>query len=707
MSGKILNISENGIHCVIEITEENDVNLLHFSCLPFDQSFFQDDESLKEKFNLVELQVTGENQHFHHGPKHIGTSPARRLKYASHQDYENENGRKLEVIMTDDILNLQVTSHLQFYNGISIVRSWTKVENNGEEPVGLEYVTSFALTGIAKEGEQPYNEKMEIYIPHNSWYSEAQWKKHQLEDLGLYPANSFSLRRIAYSAVGTWSSSQYLPMGYIQNNEVNAGYIWQIEHNGSWHWEISDIDSILSPRPGQLYLHLSGPTENESHWWKNLQPNEAFESVPVAIGTVDGGFDHAIGELTRYRRAIRRENIDNKNLPIIFNDYIGLMGDPTTEKLLPLIDAAHQAGSEYFTIDCGWYSDGLWWDEVGEWQPAKERFPGGLQKVINYIKEKDMIPGLWLEIEVMGIKCKKAHEVPDDWFFCRHGKRIIDHGRYQLDFRNPAVIEHANEVVDRLVHEYGVGYIKMDYNINGGIGTELDSDSFGDGLLQHNRAYLKWIDDLFERYPDLVIESCSSGGMRLDYATLQRHSIQSISDQFDYKKSAVIAAAAPTAVTPEQCAVWSYPIKDGDREATIYNMINSMLLRVHQSGHLAEADPAHFDLVQEGISYYKSIRQDIPESLPFWPLGLPSFSHDWVSLGLKNGDKSYVAVLRLDSDENDIYLELPHLKGLEIDVKVGYPSVGECSWGWHQETGVLQVMLPGPYNARMLEITVK
>ena len=59
---------------------------------------------------------------------------------------------------------------------------------------------------------------------------------------------------------------------------------------------------------------------------------------------------------------------------------------------------------------------------------------------------------------------------------------------------------------------------KIDYNINAGIGTEYHSDSPGDGLLEHNRAYLRWLDGIFTDYPDLVIENCSSGGMRMDYA---------------------------------------------------------------------------------------------------------------------------------------------------------------------------------------------
>ena len=254
---------------------------------------------------------------------------------------------------------------------------------------------------------------------------------------------------------------------------------------------------------------------------------------------------------------------------------------------------------------------------MGEWQECRERFPNGLKEVTDYIRQKGMIPGVWLELEVMGICCEKAKRVPDEWFFIRHGRRVYDRSRFQLDFRNPEVIAHANEVIDRLVKEYGVGYIKMDYNIEPGIGTEYKADSFGDGLLQHERAYLQWLDSVFERHPDLVIENCSSGGLRMDYAMLKRYSIQSTSDQENYLNYASISANAPTGLTPEQAAVWSYPLMEGTTEEVVFNMVNAILLRVHQSGHLAQISPERRALVKEGLEYYKTIRADLREALPF------------------------------------------------------------------------------------------
>ena len=456
---------------------------------------------------------------------------------------------------------------------------------------------------------------------------------------------------------------------------------------------------------GNYYLQLSGPTETEAHWWKNLQPGETFTTVPVSVGSTIGIFDDAMGELTKYRRAIRRKNDDNEKLCIIFNDYMNcLWANPTTAKELPLIDAAHKAGCEYFCVDAGWYAKGHWWNNVGEWLPSYERFPNGLEEVMDYIRSKGMIPGVWLELEVMGICCPKAEKVNPDWFFTRHGKKVHDRSRYQLDFRNPEVIDHANEVIDRLIHDYHVGYIKMDYNIEPGIGTELNADSIGEGLLGHERAYLAWLDNIFAKYPDLIIENCSSGGMRIDYAMLARHSIQSTSDQDNFLHYATIAANSPAGLTPEQSAIWSYPMKGGSREDAIFNMVNAILLRIHQSGHLAEIPQEDFDLVKEALDYYKTIRQDIKIALPFWPLGTSRFGDDWISLGLKTDHKSYVAVWRRNSREDTCVLPINHLIGEDVRVKCAYPAVHNSECKWNKAEGTLSVKLEAPVCARIFEI---
>ena len=558
------------------------------------------------------------------------------------------------------------------------------------------------------------DDKMQLTFSHNGWQKEMNFHTYSFPALGLPQTQPTVYQRtsktIELTNTGNWSTKEYLPMGYLSNEEAGTAMYWQIEHNGSWHAEISDQND-------HFYLALSGPTEVQSHWFQNLKPGESFTTVPVAVGVSDADFAKAMGQLTKYRRMIRRANKDDENLPVIFNDYMNcLFGDPTTEKELPLIDAAAKAGCEYYVIDAGWYAPGLWWDSVGEWQESRERFPGGIKEVTDYIRSKGMVPGVWLELEVMGINCEKAKNAPDDWFFIRHGKRVFDRSRYQLDFRNPAVIDHVNEVIDRVVNEYGVGYIKMDYNIEPGIGTELGADSVGAGLLAHERAYLAWLDSVFKKYPDLVIENCSSGGLRIDYALLSRYSIQSTSDQEDYQNYASIAVNAPAGLTPEQAAVWSYPQRNGDEEETIFNMVNAMLLRIHQSGHLAELSPERVALVKEGITYYKEIRSDIKKALPDWPIGLADTRATFLCSALKTEDRAYIAVFRRDKDEEDdrtmVRIPLAHLFEGEkkLTVKLAYPQTAmkeNVEYSFEADRKVLVVDFKKKVMARIFEVTAE
>ena len=639
----IFDYSQNNINIIFELDETQRVLLKEFSvsghsCLP--------KENLKWS-SIIELHITGENPNDHHGGKHTGTSESVCLKYVSHNYYQNQLGNKLEFVLENK--KVRAVVHYQFFENTSVVRVWNQITNISNENIGLEYVSSFTYTGL---DDSPF-----VYIPHNSWCCELGWKKYTLNELGFDRVNKFTLKKVGAYNTGSWSTKEFLPMGAVSQNDNTI--LWQIENNGSWCWEISDIADML-------YLKLSGPCEQENAWYKELKPNQSFESVKCCIAVADN-FDNALAQMTKYRRIIFKNNVPNSKLPVIFNDYMNcLKGDPTTEKLLPIIDKAAQAGAEYFCIDCGWYANGSWWDTVGEWQPCEWRFPNGIKEVFDYIKSKNMVPGIWLEIEVMGICCPLLDDFEDECFFMRHGKKIIDHSRYQLDFRNEKVRRFAHSVIDRVVAEYGVGYIKFDYNIEPGIGTEVNSDSFGDGLLQHNRAYVSWIKEIKEKYPDLIIENCASGGMRMDYAMLEETHLQSVSDQTNYRHTAVISANCATAVLPEQAAIWSYPLANGNPDEAEFNMVNSMLSRIHLSGDIANLSDIEFANVKKGIACYKNLREHIPQSLPFYPLGLNGYEKGWACVGYQTDSKKYIAVWRLNANESSIFIPLNDVTAANI-----------------------------------------
>jgi alpha-galactosidase len=612
------------------------------------------------------LQCTGEDPDDHHGLKLTGGSPGTRLIYLGRKEVSTPAGKRFTIYQSDPALGLQVESIYETFGDLPVVRRSTRVTNTSQQSVGIEYLSSAMLHNLASP--RRFEEDLRIHFAHNTWQAEAQWRNVKPSQAGFIDNGNFTISPASFDSIGTWSTQRYLPMGIIENTALGVTWFWQIEHNGSWHWELANTQDKA------VYAYIGGPDELHGHAWKSLKPGQSYTTVPAAVGCVQGGFEQAVEALTHYRRAAcLRPRKDTQLLPVIFNDYMNcLEGDPTTAKELPLIDVAAAAGCEYFVIDAGWYAElsESWWGSVGAWQPSKTRWTGGLQQVLDHIREKGMVPGLWLEPEVIGIH-SPLKDKPDAWFFQRHGKRVIDHTRFLLDLRNPEVRSYLSAVVDRLVGEYKVGYIKMDYNVDGLEGTEFMADSPGQGLLEHNRALLSWLDEVLARYPELTIENCGSGGGRMEYAMLSHLQLQSSSDQEDYRLYPSIAVGESAGVLPEQLAIWSYPLADADEDAASFNMVSAMLFRIHQSGNLANLKSAVFDQVKTGLRVYKEIiRHHTRAAVPYYPLGLPDITdhNSPIALGMRSQENDFIAVWRLHGSSQ---VQLPKANP---GMKILYPT---------------------------------
>lgn len=719
---EIFTLEEAGLRLVFGITPQRRIRLLYFGTEAWEPSrdpnlCSSDPERwLEDGYLFSQIQLAGMNSPYEkQGTMYVATMPGCSLEYVSRSVEENERGRLLTIVQEDAAAGIRLTSFFQFFSGLPLVRMTHRAENTGADARVLTYLGSFSCLGWELGGESSADRKIRVHIPHNGWQKELSWRDYGLPDLGLAETQPHVMRRTSktfeLTNTGNWSSKHFLPMGLLENTEAGSVLFFQIEHNGSWHWEIG-------LQSNHYFLNISGPTCTQSDFAVRLASGESFTSVPVCVGAVRGGISEAVSGLVQYRRLIRRPNPDNEKLPVIFNDYMNcLFGDPTTEKELPLIEAARKAGCEYYVIDAGWYADGFWWDGVGEWKESRKRFPGGLRELTDIIRSRGMVPGLWLELEVMGIRCPLVPDLPKDWFFRRFGEPVYDRSRMQLDFRNPEVRAFADRIIDRLVREYGAGYIKMDYNIEPGVGTDEGAFTPGEGLYRHEQAYLNWLDGVFARYPDLVIENCSSGGMRMDYAMLSRYSIQSTSDQEDFVHYATIACNAPSGVNSEQSAVWSYPQRDSDDETTVYNMINAMTGRVHQSGHLAELEPSPLSLVREGLDLYRQMRKMIPASLPFWPLGFAHAEEPFACLVLRGGEECFLALWHQTRSREGLprtisipLSAMPEAARL-LEPEIFYPrkeSLREAvSHSWDPERGVLSVTFREAPCARLFRFPLR
>lgn len=641
---------------------------------------------LRDGVTLVEV-FTATAQRARTSQAYVRSAVGERLRVIGSERVDGDTCDVVTIVQRDELSGLEARTRLTAPHAARVLRVETAIRNVSDRDVVLTTASS-AVVGFG-EGESSI-QRVRLLDARSEWLAENRWRTRDLKDLLPYIDHTIHAQdarsRVALTSHGSWSTGERLPVGALVDG--SAAFAWQIESSAGWHVDLSQTSD------GAI-VGLFGPTDLEHQFAHRLSPGDEFALVPVALAISDGGPDGAFGELTRYRRTLR-PGARGAGLPIVYNDFMNTtMGNPTTDVLLPLIRGAAEAGAEVFCLDAGWFASpnhGDWWSSVGEWREAPDRFPeGGLARIAEAIRSQGMRVGIWFEPEVIGVDSPAARSLPDEAFFTRFGERVREHDRYHLDFRHPAARAHLDEAIDIVVAEHGVSYLKLDYNINPGAGTERDATAAGDGLLGHARAYRDWLEAVQRHHPDLLIENCASGAMRADYGLLSSVHIQSTSDQQDALLYPPIAASAPASILPEQCGNWAYPAAEMSAEETAFTLVTGLSGRLYLSGFFDRLSTAQREQVAAAVELHKGLRDELFSAVPFWPLGLPAWDADQVCLGLAGENRTIVFVWDRADDASEI-----RLPGALTQV---FPPDG---WGVRHDAGdTVVTTLAGP-TARVL-----
>lgn len=648
---------------------------------------------------LVEILAVGEGRGLNN-TRALRTTVGDRLRYVSHVVEQEAGAESLVLVQRDGATGLIAETRLSRFADSVAYRAETTVRNTGDAEVLLQQVTSATLIGLT--GALGRVGELDLWTARSEWCAESRWGASRLDgpaglvDINTHLHGHFARGGISQSSSSTWSSGTFLPTAGVTNRTDGNALVWQIENSGPWKWELDPLYDSSE----ELALALMGPTDLEHGWTLGLEPEGSFTTVPVSFAISRAGLTGAIGELTKHRRASHRFVEPGAHRRLIFNDYMNaLMGDPTTEKLLPLIDAAAEIGAETFCIDAGWYDDdGDWWPSVGAWEPSTKRFePGGLVAVLDHIRKRGMTPGLWVEPEVIGVRSPQAELLPEEAFMHRRGIRIVEHDRYFFDFRSAAARDYLDGVFARLIEQYGAEYFKWDYNVTPGSGPDSDASGPGEGLLDHVRAHLAWVEALRARYPDVVLEACSSGAQRMDQAILSRYDLQSTTDQQDYRLYPVIAAAAPMSMPTEMAGNWAYPQPEWTDEQVAFTFVTGLAGRLYMSGHPNQLGESQLALVKEAAELYPEVIAHHANALPSWPLGLPEWTSPQVAVSSDQADASLVSFWNRDVDATGtVRLALPQYRGEDVNVSILYPRrLADWRMAWDAEAGELEIDLTG------------
>ena len=597
-----------------------------------------------------------------------------------------------------------ITEKIRLIDGLNVIRQRTEIVNRGNCEEKLSRLSSACVTGIGIGGSKYFEnpDRFVVYYPLNRMQGEGQWQKKKLKELGLYPASKHPWEKCTFrlQSVGSWATKEYYPLLIIEDTEKNECWFFEREGAFNWYVEITAFEGYGSPC---LSVAIGGADESIG-WVYSLKPSESYATNDCFYGVVKGGFTQAVKELVAYKR--KTQQIVPKPI-IVFNDFMNCYwGQPTQSRLIPLIDKASEVGCDCFCIDDGWAV-------TGEWTPKDELFPdGGLKGIIKYITDKGMRAGLWFEFERTTYNVVK--ELGEDILLKRNGCVIAPH-RPKLDLRNEKARRWLLSKIE-FVYNAGVRYIKNDHNNDEGAGTNYAGESPAEGLKRKHAAFISFLNEVYERFPDLVIENCSSGGGRMENETLKNCSLQSITDQEDYRLMPSIISGCAALLQPEKSGVWAYPCpllyknlanlnvpqseiaENADGRETIFNMVNGMSGLLYLSGRIDLADETNLNLIKEGVRVYKTYSAEICKRYPVFPFGLKNMDEtDKNALGL------------LSEDGADVILSVWALKEREFEIdlsKYGFKTVKKLYGDrieYELSGGRLKVKLAKKYSAAILK----
>lgn len=281
----------------------------------------------------------------------------------------------------------------------------------------------------------------------------------------------------------------------------------------------------------------------------SLAPGESYTG-PWLHFVHGAGLDEAAQRLHTWQRSL--DTSPSPERPVTLNVWEAVYFDHSLPTLLRLADLAAKVGIERYVLDDGWFGSRR--DDtsgLGDWVVSDEVWPDGLGPLVDHVTGLGMQFGLWFEPEMVNLDSDVARAHPE-WIMAA-GEELPLSWRHQyvLNLAIPEAWEHVHSQMDALLTEYPISYIKWDHNrdvFDGGDRTRGGRAS----VSAQTRAALALMDRLRADHPGLEIESCSSGGARIDLEMVRHTQRFWVSDDIDPHERQSIVRWTQQLIAPER-----------------------------------------------------------------------------------------------------------------------------------------------------------
>jgi alpha-galactosidase len=402
----------------------------------------------------------------------------------------------LLVTLADELSGIEVDLRFTLFAERPIVARSATIRNAGDAPIDLDVAMSLAL-------DLPDSDWRMIGLA-GAWARE----RHPVER-ALVPG------RHAISSTRGASSRQHNPFLALRRPTTDEShgeaFGFSLVYSGNFLAEV-EVDEYATTR---VRLGI----EPDTFRWR-LDPGAEFTTPEALIGYTDAGLDRlstAFHGLFRDRLA--RGAWRDRPRPILINNWEATYFDFDADKLVGIARAAKALGIELFVLDDGWF--GARDDDtssLGDWVVDRRKLPGGIDGVARRITELDLAFGLWIEPEMVSARSELFRRHPD-WAIGIPGRpRTESRQQLVLDLARPEVVDHLEDAIGEVLASAPITYVKWDMNryITEPWTASLPADRQGEFFHRYILGVYELYRRLTTRFPEVLFESCASGGGRFD-----------------------------------------------------------------------------------------------------------------------------------------------------------------------------------------------
>ena len=410
------------------------------------------------------------------------------------------NTQTLEILMQDDVIGLEVKLLYGVFEKEDVITRSVIIKNHSKENVQIDKILSANL-------DFSYGD-FDIINFTGRHTMERQMQRSQVRQ-GIYQIGSIR---------GT-SSHQQNPFGILceRNASETYGDCYGLSflYSGNFIMEVEQDQFFQTRMTMGIHPH---------DFSFILESEQEFIAPEVVMSYSSCGFEKLSHNYHKiFRENLCRSNYINKRPPILVNNWEATYFDFTGEKLIEIAKQAKELGIEMLVMDDGWFgkrdddNSGL-----GDWFVNEEKLGCSLSEFVNQINKIGLKFGLWFELEMVSEDSCLYREHPE-WCLTVPGRKPF-RGRNQLvlDMGRKDVQEYIKKCFFDIMDQANIEYVKLDMNrsIGNVYANDLPAQRQGEVLHRYVLGLYNVLNAIVERYPDLLIESCSGGGGRFDAGML-------------------------------------------------------------------------------------------------------------------------------------------------------------------------------------------